>query len=268
MRIFGRWHHCFIALFFLLGISTVVSANTLKIPAFTNTYVNDYAHLLNAAQVQSLNKELHQFDQQTSNQIVVATFGSLNGESLEDFSVHLAQQWKIGSHEHDNGVLLLIIKDSHDIRIEVGYGLEGVLTDAVSDLIIRHDIAPNFKMGNYYQGIQNGVNAIMQVTQGEYKGASPRANGTNSIDGPTAFLFFLVLIVVIRAISFGSQYSSLRGTLKDHSRLKAFFWLLLYFFLSSGSGRGGGSGGSGNDDDDSFSGGGGGFGGGGASGKW
>ncbi|MFX8652960.1 TPM domain-containing protein, partial [Acinetobacter baumannii] len=92
------------------------------------------------------------FEQKTSNQVVVASFNHLQGDSLESFSVHLAQAWKIGSKQHDNGVLLLIIKDSHQIRIEVGYGLEGVLTDALSSVIIQNDIVPAFKQGHYDEG--------------------------------------------------------------------------------------------------------------------
>lgn len=219
-------------------------------------YINDYAHLLTPEQANNLNQQLRAFDQKTSNQIVVATFTSLNGNSLEDFSVHLAQAWKIGTKQHDNGVLVLIIKDSHDIRIEVGYGLEGVLTDATSSMIIQHDIVPSFKQGDFAQGIQNGVTAIMLATQGEYKGSGEMGSASNS----NGFLFFVLLFLLLHIIAASFRYNRIRGTSED----RGWWTFLLFLLLSNGSGRGGRS----DNDDDSFSGGGGSFGGGGASGKW
>jgi uncharacterized protein len=243
---------------FLWLAAQLAFSESLQIPARPQAYVNDYAHMLNPEASAHLNAKLKAFDQQTSNQIVVATFDSLNGQSLEEFSVHLAQAWKIGTKQHDNGVLLLIIKDSHDIRIEVGYGLEGVLTDAISSMIVRHDIVPSFKQGDYAQGIENGVQAIMQVTQGEYKGTGEAPQQNNN-----AILFFIFFFLLFHFLAAGVRYSSLRGTSEDHG-WRTFLLLLL---LSSGSGRGD-EGRRDNDDDGGFSGGGGGFGGGGASGKW
>lgn len=132
-------------------------------------YVNDYAQMLSVEQSAKLNTTLKQFDQQTSNQVVVATFASLEGHPLETFSMKLAQQWKIGTKKHDNGVLLLIIRDDRKIRIETGYGLEGALTDAVSSSIIRNQIAPSFKKQDYAAGIEKGVTAILEAVKGEYK---------------------------------------------------------------------------------------------------
>ncbi len=244
------------SLFLLVFLCQYVFADALKIPPQPENYVNDYARMLTAGDVATLNQTLRHFEQQTSNQIVVATFNSLQGEPLEEFSVHLAQAWKVGSKQHDNGVLLLIIKDSHDIRIEVGYGLEGVLTDAISSMIIHQNIVPNFQQGQYGEGIKNGVRAIMQATQGEYKGTGEVPRQTNN-----AIFYFIFLIVALHFISAGFRYQRLRGTPADHG-LRTFLWLLL---LSNGSwfGRRGGG-----DDEGGFRGGGGSFGGGGASGKW
>ncbi|MCD6047144.1 MAG: hypothetical protein K0S08_791 [Gammaproteobacteria bacterium] len=248
----------FLPLLLWLAFVQPVFAEPFQIPARPQAYVNDYAHMLNPEDIARLNAKLRVFDQQTSNQIVVATFDSLNGESLEEFSIHLVQAWKIGTKQHDNGVLLLIIKDSHDIRIEVGYGLEGVLTDAVSSMIIRQDMVPSFKQGNYAQGIENGVQSIMQVTQGEYKGT-----GASSQQNNNAILSFILIFLLLHFLSAAFRYNNLRGTSEDHG------WrtFLLFLLLTGGSGRGG-AGRSDDDNDDGFSGGGGGFGGGGASGKW
>ena len=116
-----------------------------------------------------LEEALHHFEDETSNQIVVVTFPSLEGESLEDFSIRLAEAWKIGQKGKDNGVILLVFKNDRKVRIEVGYGLEGVLTDATSKLIIENEIAPRFKQGKFDEGIEAAVQAIIAATRGEYR---------------------------------------------------------------------------------------------------
>lgn len=207
-------------------------------------YVNDFAHMLSPATSTQLNNQLRDFDKQTSDQVVVATFDSLNGQALEDFSIGLATQWKIGSKKHDNGVLLLIIKNDHKIRIEVGYGLEGALTDATSSSIIRNQIAPYFKQSNYDAGVQNGTNAILQAIKGEYTATPDSQESGNAMS-------WVIGVLVLAFFVYGFYKN---GPL-----------FLLFFFT------GGGGGGRGGDDDEEgggFSGGGGGFGGGGSSGGW
>lgn len=241
-----------ILLFFIIFLATNL-ALALEIPIPSpQGYVNDYAHLLQPAQIASLEEQLHAFDAKTSNQVVVATFDSLQGNPLEDFSMKIVNQWKIGSKQHDNGVLLLIIKNDKKIRIEVGYGLEGVLTDATSSEIIRNKIVPAFQQGNYFLGMQSGLTAIMQTTQDEYK------TTTNTMTNFPIYSWlvllkshWMILIYVLIWMIFSN--SKHRGS---------------YIISSSGSLTGSGRGRSG------FSGGGfggfggGGFGGGGASGGW
>lgn len=234
-----------------LLLCSIAFAQAPKIPDQATGYVNDYASMLTPAQVQSLDHQLIQFDKKTSNQVVVATFNTLGGEPLEDFSMHLATKWKIGTRKHDNGVLLLIIKNDHKMRIEVGYGLEGSLTDALSGLIIRNEIAPSFKQGNYYQGIENGVQAIMKATQGQYKPTASTATTVKKIVALIIFLFFIV-VFVLSSFTRGNGYFV--GTTAG---------ILMGGLLGGGLGN--------NDDDSGFGGGGfggGGFGGGGASGGW
>ena len=143
-------------------------ASATFIPDHPYAYVNDYANMLSSSTQQQLNQTLKAFEKKTSDQVVVATFNHLNQHSLDEFSIHLAEKWKVGSRQYNNGVILLIIKNDHKIRIEVGRGLEGALPDITASRIIRHAIAPAFKQGHYNQGVQQGVAAILQHIEPEY----------------------------------------------------------------------------------------------------
>lgn len=267
-----------------LAALLMLSALTLaSIPAKPSGYVNDYAHMLTMSQAQNIATQLKNFDQKTSNQIVVATFNSLNGQTLEDFSIKLAEQWKIGSKAHDNGVILLIIKNNKRIRLEVGYGLEGALPDALTGTIIRHQIAPYFTTKNYNQGIENGVKSIMQATRGEYKPrkttlTTPIFTPLKKVDDNIKTLLsltFTCLFMLYALISISGnliistmQLFSKSAVTKPHKWFGrgCFFSLtltqLIIGLMFSNEYRGSSSG------DDSFFGGGGSFGGGGASGSW
>lgn len=274
-----RWAHCVVVLLVLVFLGASSLAIAAKVPARPSGYVNDYAHLLTTDQSQRISLFLQHFEEKTTDQVVVATFNSLGQDSLDDFSIHLADQWKIGTKAHDNGVILLIIKEGHHIRIEVGYGLEGVLTDALSGVIIRHDIAPYFKQRDYYQGIDHGVKAITQSIQGEYHatnsaGANASSFGRLKTVVPDTLIFLLLLYVVISIV--GNAMVSLLHLLTPSRQTHANRWFgphrffclsfygfivgILWSFLSSNTVRSHGGGG--------FSGGGGGFGGGGADGGW
>lgn len=212
---------------------TVSASNVfaLEVPKRADGYVTDRAGLLSSSSKANLEALLRSFEEKTSNQVVVVTFPSLEGNSLEDFSMRLAETRKVGRKGKDNGVILLIFKNDRKIRIEVGYGLEGVLPDATAGQIISQVIAPYFRKGDYQSGIFAGVNAIIQATQGEFKNQSyPKINWFQ--------LIFVIFILIFHLI----------------------FRPLAYGFGSGGVSGGFGGGG--------FSGGGGGFGGGGASGGW
>ena len=142
-------------------------ASALQVPALKGR-VNDYAGLLSQGTDEQLEAALAELERTDSTQIVVLTIPSLEGDSLEDFSIHVAEQWQIGQKGKDNGALLLVSKSDRKIRIEVGYGLEGKLTDLVCGRIIRNVIVPQFKMGHFDQGIIDGVAAIAGVVRGEY----------------------------------------------------------------------------------------------------
>lgn len=145
-------------------------AFALKIPDRPLGYIHDGANMLSPAAYDRLNMTLRSFEDATSNQIFLATFPSLEGQSLEDFSIRLAETWKPGQKGRDNGVIFLIFRDDRKMRIEVGYGLEGALPDALAGEIIVNEVAPFFKAGDYEKGIHTGVKAIMDAVKGEYEG--------------------------------------------------------------------------------------------------
>lgn len=229
----------------------MVQVAALEVPPLKSR-VTDLASLLSTSQRVKLEEQLYLFERKTSNQIAVLIIPSLEGESLEEYSIRVAEEWKLGQAERENGVLLLIALNDRQMRIEVGYGLEGALTDLISSQIIRNELAPRFRNGKYYEGIQAAINSIMLATQDEYK-ADPQQYRRSAKDTGRSFgsLFFIILFFLLML---GGGRRGRRGL----------FWALLGASMFRGGGRGGGFGGG----FGGFSGGGGGFGGGGASGGW
>ena len=149
---------------FVLAISSFAFA--LDVPPLRGR-VTDLAGLMPADRAQALEERLAAFERETGHQIAVLTIPSLQGDVLENFSIRVAEAWKIGKKGFDNGAILLIVRDDRKLRIEVGYGLEGVLPDAIASRIIREVIVPRFRENDYPGGIEAGVDAILQVTKGE-----------------------------------------------------------------------------------------------------
>jgi uncharacterized protein len=129
--------------------------------------VNDLAQLLHQDHLQILENKLAEFERNTSHQVAVLTIPSLQGENIEDFSIRVAESWRIGRKGFDNGVILIIALKDRKLRIEVGYGLEGVLPDAIANQIIREVIVPHFRNNDYGAGVDAGVNAILKTVAGE-----------------------------------------------------------------------------------------------------
>ncbi len=280
---------------FILCLGLAAPALALDVPPLRG-HVNDYANLIPPGEAQALEQELAAFERSDSTQIVVLTIPTLAGENLEDFSIRVAEAWKVGQKGLDNGAILLVAKQERKIRIEVGRGLEGKLTDLVSGRIIRGDIAPRFKTGDFAGGIRAGVEAIMSVVNGEYH-AQPRDLRQSRKSVPPVFtllIFFLVACVFFGAMSrvLGGvagaiglpiiaflTFPGLALVFLLGIALAGFAVGLFLSFLFGGGGRGGGFGGpffgggygggfGGGSGDGGFSGGGGDFGGGGASGDW
>jgi len=222
--------------------------------------INDYAGTLTVSERNRLERRLIDRERGTSNQVVVAIFRSLEGESLEDFSIRLAQAWRIGSKGLDNGVIVLIFVDDRKMRIEVGYGLEANLTDAVASSIIRDVVAPRLREGRVGDGIAAGLDAIDRAIAGTYQRPAATSGRRSAIDTYGTLLLFLLVVggllwVIVPAL-FASSAARRRGWTGGSSG-----WGGPVIGGGGWSGGGGFSGGG-------FSGGGGGFGGGGASGSW
>ena len=160
------------------------STHALDVP-YLSGRINDYAGILSETAVNDIEKTLKDFEQKTTCQIAVLTIKSLEGENLEEFSIKVAETWKLGKKKKDNGVLLLIAQNDRQMRIEVGYGLEGSLTDYASGRIIANEIVPLFKIGDYNAGITNGVNAVIStITTGKYTAGAdiPAAAETPAVE--------------------------------------------------------------------------------------
>lgn len=217
--------------------------------------VTDLTNTLSAEHYQQLRSQILQFEDSTSNQLVLLMIPSLDGGEIRDYGIQVLEKNKIGQKGKDNGILLLVVKDDRKVSIEVGYGLEGVLTDAVCNQIIRNEILPQFRDGNYYEGISSAVASLVLVTKGEY--TSDRKSKRKQSDWFSVIITFIIIISFISFFGRGGRKSlSSRGA-------SAIWW-------------GGGFGGGGNNWN-SFGGGGGGggwsagggsFGGGGSSGSW
>lgn len=247
---------------FLLAVGSLVGTldpswveATISIPPVPDHYVNDAAGLLSPKVRDTLDEKLAQFERDTSNQVLVATFSDLQGESIEDFSIRLAEKWKPGQSGRDNGVILLISKGDRKARVEVGYGLEGAIPDAVAKAILQQEMLPAFRQGNFEGGIQAGVEAILKASAGEYK-ALPQ----DSL-WPLWVFFIIVALLLVILLSWINPFRSygLRRTGAYQYGGWGGTW--------GGSSGGGWSGGS-SSSSGGFSSGGGSFGGGGASGSW
>lgn len=213
-------------------------------------YATDLTSTLKSDQLGFLNQDLKIFDDSTSNQVVFLMMSSLEGYPIEMFAYETADKNKVGTKENSNGVLFLVAKNDRKMRIEVGYGLEGALPDALCSSIIRNEVAPFFKKEDYYSGVKSGLDAIKKATVGEYKREADEEGDGKGIG------FWVVIAIIILFSLFG------KGGRGKGSAVP----IILGGILGSGGGRSGGFGGGGGFG--GFSGGGGGFGGGGASGGW
>ncbi|CAN7240547.1 YgcG family protein [Phyllobacterium sp. LjRoot231] len=261
-----------------------VSAFAAELPALTGRVV-DGANVIDAATRDQITQKLAAFEAKSSDQVVVVTVPSLDGEEIEPYSNRLYRSWALGQKQENNGVLLVVAPNDRKVRIEVGYGLEGTLTDLLSKLIIENAIIPGFRSGDYSGGISKGVDGILTVLSGD--AAELEARAKRNVQEPTSDVDWVMLIFVMIFLFMFFGGIILPAVVTSFGRKIApgrYEWLGMIFDIgSSRNGRGGGggwssgggggwssggggwsSGGGGG----GFSGGGGSSGGGGASGSW
>ncbi|MGV8933429.1 MAG: TPM domain-containing protein [Gallionellaceae bacterium] len=268
----------------LLLLSSSAFAEEVAVPQLT-VRVTDLTGTLTAEQRNTLEQRLQQFEAQKGSQIAVLMVPSTHPEEIEQYSIRVVEQWKLGRKGVDDGVLLLIAKDDHKMRIEVGYGLEGVLPDVIAKRIIADDITPHFKQADFYGGIVAGITRIINVLQGEAL-PPPQKHQTNDMPAES-YLPLLLIGALIGGVILRSLLGPLPGALVNGGLIgiasivfgsglffAVIFGIMAFVFAllrgGGGGGFGGGFGGGGNSGGGGggFSGGGGGFGGGGASGGW
>ncbi|MEM9734567.1 MAG: TPM domain-containing protein [Pseudomonadota bacterium] len=263
----------------LLLLMTLSAWAQLAVPPLSGRVV-DQANIIDAKTEGFITNGLSVHQQKSGNQIAVLTIPSLQGESLEQYSLKVARTWALGTAEFNNGALLLIAKNDRKLRIEVGYGLEGTLTDAIASVIIRQRITPAFKKGNFSQGIDRGVRAMVEVLEADAAALQrwkDRAKPSVSYDVDNGEIIVLFFFIVWFFIIFGSLFIGLL-TRWFGREVKPGHYRWMGFDAgpnaprpkrrrnSSGGWLGGSSGGF--SSGGGFSGGGGSFGGGGSSGSW
>jgi uncharacterized protein len=241
-------------------------ALALPVPALRG-HVNDDADLLSPAAEQQLEQNLTAYEQKTQQQFALLTVPTLDGDALEDFSIRVVEAWKLGKKGKDDGLLLLIVKNDRKLRIEVGYGLEGDVTDAFSARVIRNVLTPALRAGRAEQGIDQAFRVLMQKASGQVVTDQKLAPAPTKRRGPSAFAILALLFLLapfVLPLLFGR-----RGGGGGGGGAAMAGWIL-GSMMSSGrhSGGGGGGGWGGGGGGGGFSGGGGGFGGGGSSGSW
>ena len=257
------------ALFAVLSLASVAFAADLKFPALSGRVV-DGAHVLSPAATQKLDGELADLEAKTGHQLVVATVPDLQGHEIEEYGYQLGRSWALGRKGVNDGAILLIAPNERKVRIEVGYGLEPVLTDALTRVILQRKVLPQFKAGRMEQGVVDGAEAIItqislpddqaraNVAQATSEAAQTRSSDHGRSGGHIPIIGILLVVFWVLSIL-------LRGR-----RGLGGLWWLPFMFLGGGRGGGWGDGGGfGGGGGGGFSGGGGGsFGGGGSSGSW
>lgn len=219
--------------------------------------VTDLTNTLTRSQYYSIRKQIIQFEDSTSNQIVVLIIPTLQGNEIRDYGIKTLEKNKIGQQGKDNGILILVAKDDRLVSIEVGYGLEGAVTDAICDDIIRNEMRPRFREGDYYGGISSAIQSVTFAAKGEYTASQKRKKKSDWV--PVLFVVFVIIVSVVASFRKRSYAISSRG----HRGYNNWWWGGGGFGGGSSFGSFGGGGGGGG-----WSAGGGSFGGGGASGSW
>jgi uncharacterized protein len=249
-----------ILLFFLLFVSSWMSlAQDYPEPSNPPRLVNDFAGVLSTDENQLLEQKLRRYNDTTSTQIAVIIIRSIGQYEIAEYATELARRWGIGQKDKNNGVLILVAVNDRKVNISPGYGLEGAIPDARAKQIIDTQIRPNFKANQYYKGLDEATDRIVQLASGEY--TAEDMPDSNSGSGRGSY-FWVIIVLIILFVLFGRRRNNRRG---GGGGIGGAFFPPFITFGSGGSSSGGWGGGGGSD----FGGfGGGSFGGGGASGDW
>jgi uncharacterized protein len=231
-------------------------------PALNGQRVVDDAHVLSAATVSDLTGKLAALEQKNGDQVVVVTLPSLQGYEIEDYGYQLGRAWAIGQKGKDNGVIFIVAPNEHKVRIEVGYGLEPVMTDALSSIILQEQVLPKFRTGDVEGGVVAGTDAI--ISQLGLDPAQAQANAQAAVQQPPAGRPNPIPIIILLVLFF----FVIRGLFGRWGGGGGLWMAAPFLFMGGGRSYGGGFGDGGGGGFGGFSGGGGSFGGGGASGSW
>ncbi|MCG8373430.1 MAG: TPM domain-containing protein [Balneolales bacterium] len=263
-----------ILLFVLVTLTSVpVSGQNFDfLPSSPRGMVNDYVGMLSSGEVSALESKLQTYRDTTSNVISIAIIESLQGNAIEDVSITLAESWRMWEGERQNGVLILIAESDRQLRIEVGYGLEGAIPDVMANRVVEDILVPNMRNGTVYAGLDRATDAIIQMAAGEYEGTGIRYGNSDSDGGIPLDVFIIIAVILFFIITRGGRGGRRRRTFGPDDVIEALFWSQIFGGgrnRGGGFGGGGSFGGGGGGSFGGFSGGGGfGFGGGGASGSW
>ena len=257
------------SLVLLLLVLAVPSASALECPATPARWFTDAAGLLDITQAAALDQKLAAFEQESGHQFLIYTLPTIGDDAIEDFTVRCAQKWGVGQKKYDNGLIVFLFMKEKKIRVEVGYGLEGAVTDAYSSRVMREVMAPHFQRSDWNGGLIAGADALMQRVRGNEPDVAPlqrpqQAPATQPAAG-SSVLFMILLFVFI----FFILPSLMRGR-RGGGGCGGCLWPMMFMGggRTYGGGFGGGGFGGGFGGGGGFSGGGGGFGGGGATGGW
>jgi uncharacterized protein len=249
----------------VLPVVAPAAIAALEVP-FLEGRVNDLAGMLDAGAEERLERKLAELEREKGSQVAVLTVPSLDGDNLEDFSIRVVDTWQLGRAGVDDGVLLLVAREERQLRLEVGYGLEGALPDAVARRIVDNVITPRFRDGDFASGIESGIDVVLQAIRGETLPPAVTSDRDDGDGGLPGWILLLLFVWFVLSILRGFRRLLRGGAPQGWSsrRRGGVPWILPggSWGGSWGGGRGGGGGFGG------FSGGGGGFGGGGASGRW
>lgn len=267
----------------LLGLVLPGVAEPLAVPVLS-ARVTDQTGMLSSAQVAALERRLAAFETEKGSQFAVLIVPSTGEESIEQYALRVVEQWRLGRQKVDDGALLIVARDDRTLRIEVGYGLEGALNDATARRIIDEVIVPRFRQGDFYGGIDAGLERMIAVVRGEP--LTPPGRAADGASGEFSQLLPLVMLVFVFGGLLRALLGRLPAALLTGGGVTVLSWLLVgvlsiallagviafvFVLLGGGTGRGSGwhsGGGSRGGFGGGFGGGGGGFGGGGASGRW